>query len=98
METITVLIMVITLSVVFSLFSEVKKELLQDIRAVALEGAQPSSYIRALLTIARTADNLACLNFDPVLKKHFSKQEYGKAKETIDGLVGLDRIHQRKQK
>ncbi|XP_031559193.1 uncharacterized protein LOC116295502 [Actinia tenebrosa] len=68
----------------------VEENLVRDIRAVALDGVQPSSYIRALLTLARAADDLLCLS-DPVLKKHFSKGEYDKAKERIIALVGIDK-------
>ncbi|KAK3751300.1 hypothetical protein QZH41_018027, partial [Actinostola sp. cb2023] len=66
----------------------VKRTWKTQIRAVALDGAEPSSYIRALLTLARSSDNLLCLQ-DPVLKKHFSKEEYDKAKERINALVGI---------
>nr|XP_058945579.1 uncharacterized protein LOC131773654 [Pocillopora verrucosa] len=65
-----------------------EESLEKQIREVVLQDMKPSSYIRVLLVLARHADNLMCLE-DPVLKKHFSKEEYGKAKEKINQLVGL---------
>ncbi|KAK3753271.1 hypothetical protein QZH41_015218 [Actinostola sp. cb2023] len=66
----------------------IEENLVKLIRAVALDGQEPSSYIRALLTLTRTADNLLC-SVDPVLQKHFSKEEYVNAKKRINALVGL---------
>ena len=60
-----------------------------------LDDVEPSSYIRVLLVLARCSDNLMVLQ-DPVLKKHFSKEEYGKAKEKINVLVGIDKSKEEK--
>lgn len=67
-----------------------EEDLVRDIRAVALDEAEPSSYIRTLLTLTRAADDLLCAS-DPVLKKHFSKDEYDKAKQRIIALVSVEK-------
>lgn len=55
---------------------------------MALENVTPDSYIRALLLIMRAVDDFFMLS-DPLLKRHFSKEEYKPAKERIKSLVGL---------
>ena len=71
-----------------NLFSEPEATLVKEIRQVALENATPDAYIRALLLIMRCVDNFFVLS-DPLLKRHFSKDEYKPAKERIKSLVGL---------
>lgn len=67
---------------------EPEAALVKEIRQVALENATPDAYIRALLLIMRCVDNFFMLS-DPLLRRHFSKDEYKSAKERIKSLVGL---------
>lgn len=62
--------------------------MVKEIRQVALENVSPDAYIRALLLIMRAVDNFYVLS-DPLLRRHFSKEEYKLAKERIKDLVGL---------
>lgn len=63
--------------------------MVKEIRQVALEKyVSPDAYIRALLLIMRAVDNFYLLS-DPLLRRHFSKEEYKLAKERIKDLVGL---------
>ena len=61
---------------------------MDQIRKIALENAEPDSYMQSLLTLMRAADDLHCF-MDPLLKRHFSSEEYDKAKKRIKALVGL---------
>lgn len=67
---------------------EKEAALVKEIRQVALENVSPDAYIRALLLIMRAVDNFYVLS-DPLLRRHFSKEEYKLAKERIKDLVGL---------
>lgn len=62
--------------------------MVKEIRQVALENVSPDAYIRALLLIMRAVDDFYVLS-DPLLRRHFSKEEYKPAKERIKDLVGL---------
>ena len=55
---------------------------------MAVDNAPPDAYIRALLLIMRAVDDFFVLS-DPLLRRHFSKEEYKPAKERIKALVGL---------
>lgn len=70
-----------------SVSTEPEKSLVEEIRKVALENAEPDSYLRTLLTIMRAIDDMFVL-WDPLLRRHFSKEEYKMAKERIKTLVG----------
>ena len=69
-------------------FTEPEENLVKEIRQVALENASPDAYIRSLLLIMRAVDDFHVLS-DPLLRRHFSKEEYKPAKERIKALVGL---------
>ena len=69
-------------------FAEPEAALVKEIRQVALDNATPDAYIRALLLIMRAVDDFYVLS-DPLLRRHFSKDEYKPAKERIKALVGL---------
>ena len=62
--------------------------MVKEIRQVAVDNAPPDAYIRALLLIMRAVDDFFMLS-DPLLRRHFSKEEYKPAKERIKALVGL---------
>ncbi|KXJ21401.1 uncharacterized protein LOC110254141 [Exaiptasia diaphana] len=65
----------------------ISEDLKSQLRAFALDGAEPSSYLRALLTLARCSDSEQI--GAPVLRKHFTQEEYycKKAKENLNALV-----------
>lgn len=64
--------------------------MVKEIRQVALENVSPDAYIRALLLIMRAVDDFYVLS-DPLLRRHFSKEEYKPAKERIKDLVDLEK-------
>jgi len=64
-------------------FSEV---LDAEMKRVSLKECKPDSFMLSLLTLSRTADNLFSF-VDPILRKHFSKDEYKIAKENIKVIV-----------
>ena len=66
-----------------------EKELADELNRIALENAEMTPYMRVLLTILRAADDLMCF-CDPLLKKHFPKEDYPRAKERIKSLVKVD--------
>ena len=63
---------------------------MRQIRKIALDGAEPDSFVWVLLVLMRAADDFYVLH-DPFLKRHFSKEEYKCAKERIKQLVGVDK-------
>ncbi|EDO31753.1 predicted protein [Nematostella vectensis] len=69
---------------------EPEENLRQQIQKIGLGHAEPDSYLRALLTVMRAADNLSCL-WDPLLEKCFSKEQYKEAKERIKAMVQVDK-------
>lgn len=81
---------------IYSLYSGLEDQLVREIREVTLEEASPNGYILALLTLARYSDNLLSLR-DPVLEKHFTKDEYRKVKQKINDLVGIGKSKEKKE-
>lgn len=57
-----------------------------EMKRVALKECKPDSFMLSLLTLSRTADNLFSF-VDPILRKHFTKEEYKIAKENIKVIV-----------
>ena len=70
------------------MISEPEQNLIKEIQKIVLEGAEPDSFMRALLTMMRAVDNLHVF-WDPLLKKCFPKEQYAMAKERIKSLVGV---------
>ena len=66
-----------------------ERELADELNKIALENAEMTAYMRVLLTMLRAADDLLCF-WDPLLKKHFPKKDYPRAKERIKSLVKVD--------
>ena len=66
-----------------------ERELADELNKIALENAEMTPYMRVLLTMLRAADDLLCF-WDPLLKKHFPKEDYPRAKERIKSLVKVD--------
>lgn len=64
----------------------VEDSLRDQIRSVVLDDAEPNSYIHSLLLISRISDRLHLVS-EPVLKKCFSKDEYGRAKDKLDAML-----------
>ena len=63
-----------------------EQELDKELKLVSLKEMKPDSYMLSLLTLSRTADNFFSF-VDPILEKHFTKQEYKIAKENIKVIV-----------
>eukprot|EP00794_Sanderia_malayensis_P019070 gene19070-20985_t len=63
-----------------------ERDLVQEIRDVAITDTRPDSYILALLALCRDADNIFLIS-DPILKKHFEPDEYQESKKKIDKLI-----------
>ena len=63
--------------------------MVREIRKVALDEAEPDSYMRSLLCLMRAADNILWFA-DLLLKRHFSKDEYKLAKARIKRLAALN--------
>ncbi|KXJ14920.1 hypothetical protein AC249_AIPGENE27505 [Exaiptasia diaphana] len=63
----------------------VEESLRDQIRSVVLDGAEPNSYIHALLIISRMADKVSMNT--PVLKKCFTKDEYDRAKDKMNAMI-----------
>ena len=63
---------------------------MQEIRGIALDYVEPDSFMRVLLTLLRGADGLYTFK-DPLLKRHFTKDEYKCAKERIKHLVSRNK-------
>ena len=57
-----------------------------EMKQVSLKECKPDSFMLSLLTLSRTADNLFSF-VDPILRKHFTKEEYKIAKENIKVIV-----------
>lgn len=57
-----------------------------EMKQVALKECKPDSFMLSLLTLSRTADNFFSF-VDPILQKHFTKDEYKIAKENIKVIV-----------
>eukprot|EP00794_Sanderia_malayensis_P019934 gene19934-21886_t len=57
-----------------------------EMKQVSLKECKPDSFMLSLLTLSRTADNFFSF-VDPILKKHFTKEEYKIAKENIKVIV-----------
>ena len=57
-----------------------------EMKQVSLKECKPDSFMLALLTLSRTADHLFTF-IDPILRKHFTKDEYKVAKENIKVIV-----------
>ncbi|XP_065064196.1 uncharacterized protein LOC135690534 [Rhopilema esculentum] len=57
-----------------------------EMKQVSLKECKPDSFMLSLLTLSRTADNLFTF-VDPILRKHFTKDEYKVAKENIKVIV-----------
>ena len=57
-----------------------------EMKQVSLKECKPDSFMLSLLTLSRTADNFFSF-VDPVLQKHFTKDEYKIAKENIKVIV-----------
>ncbi|EDO44215.1 predicted protein [Nematostella vectensis] len=72
----------------------IQENLLKELQEVGY-GREPASYMRALLTIMRTVDNLL-LCWDPLLKKQFPKEKYAAAKERIKALVQVSEDNEKK--
>ena len=56
------------------------------LKNISLKEKRPDSYMLALITLSRTADNYYSY-IDPFLERHFSKREYKVAKENIKTIV-----------
>ena len=57
-----------------------------EMKQVSLKECKPDSFMLSLLTLSRTADNLFSF-VDPILRKHFTKDEYKIGKENIKVIV-----------
>jgi len=57
-----------------------------EMKQVSLKECKPDSFMLSLLTLSRTADNFFSF-VDPILQKHFTKEEYKIAKENIKVIV-----------
>ena len=57
-----------------------------EMKQVSLKECKPDSFMLSLLTLSRTADNMFSF-VDPILRKHFTKEEYKIAKENIKVIV-----------
>ena len=57
-----------------------------EMKQVSLKECKPDSFMLSLLTLSRTADNFFSF-VDPILEKHFTKEEYKIAKENIKVIV-----------
>ncbi|XP_065064186.1 uncharacterized protein LOC135690524 [Rhopilema esculentum] len=57
-----------------------------EMKQVSLKECKPDSFMLSLLTLSRTADMFFSF-VDPVLQKHFTKDEYKVAKENIKVIV-----------
>lgn len=67
-------------------FAGLQNELVKEIQMIALAGHATDGFTWTLLKLARFADSLF-LGGAPMLKHHFSKEEYGDAKKRIVELV-----------
>ena len=52
---------------------------------------EPDSFMESLLVLCRESDKIFVLN-DPILKKHFTKEEYKIAKTNLDRLFRSYRV------
>ena len=57
-----------------------------EMKQVSLKECKPDSFMLSLLTLSRTADTFFSF-VDPILQKHFTKDEYKVAKENIKVIV-----------
>lgn len=69
---------------------EPEQRLVKEIREIALDYAEPNSYMRILLSLLRSVDGMHVLK-DPLLKRHFTKEEYKGAKERIKHLASRNK-------
>lgn len=69
-----------------TLDASLENSLDQEMKQVSLKECKPDSFMLSLLTLSRTADHSFTF-VDPILKKHFTKEEYKIAKENIKVIV-----------
>ena len=57
-----------------------------EIRGITLRDDAPDGFMKALLPLLRFADKLHDSG-DPLLGRHFNKDEYGKARPRLDEIL-----------